>query len=182
MVTLKQKMNFNQLIIARKSVRSFKEQKVSDELIGQILEAGRMAPSAVNYQPYIFIYIDNDELLSSIHQSYPREWFSKARQIIVVCANHQQSWKRPSDSKDHADIDAAIAVDHITLMAAELGIGTCWVCNFNAPVVTEALHLPAHITPIAILPIGYPAETDIQVKKRKPAAEIFFKNGLNPMI
>ncbi len=170
-------MNFNKLAINRRSVRNFTSEKVTEDLIIKVLEAGRIAPSAVNYQPYIFIVVDDAHLLNEIYKSYPREWFSKAKQIIIVCANHNQSWKRPSDNKDHADIDAAIAADHITLQAAELRLGTCWVCNFNAEILSKALNLPSQFSPVVMLPIGYPADTPPETKKRKSIDELYFKNG-----
>ncbi len=170
-------MNFDELIIQRRSVRIYAEDKVPQELILQMLNAGRMAPSAVNYQPYIFIYVDDEALLQEIYKSYHREWFIKAKQLIVVCANYRQSWKRPADSKDHADIDAAIAADHITLKAAEIGVGTCWVCNFIPDVLSTALKLPQHIKPVVMLPLGFPADTPPETKKRKSIEEIYFRNG-----
>lgn len=66
-----------------------------------------------------------------IQQSYPREWFTEAPLYIVVCADNSISWVRKSDNKNHADIDAAIATEHICLAAAEQGLGSCWVCNFD---------------------------------------------------
>lgn len=167
-------MNFNQLILERHSVRKFKPQPVSDVVLTQVLEAGRMAPSAVNYQPWIFIVVSDDAVLERVHKAYPREWFSKTKQIIVVCGKHDESWKRPHDGKDHCDIDIAIAADHMTLMATELGLGTCWVCHFDPKIVTEALLLPEEMEPVALLPIGYPDESSVASKKRKPLEEVVY--------
>ena len=95
--------------------------------------------------------------------------------FIVACEDHSQSWKRGSDGKDHADIDVAIAVEHICLAAAEQGLGTCWVCNFDVARCKEVLNLPENIEPAVIIPLGYPereeqfAESE---KKRKGAEEI----------
>lgn len=148
-------MKFDDLITKRFSVRSYNNQKVSRKIILEILEAARMAPSAVNFQPWHFIVITEPERLAELQKSYPREWFKEAPVCILVCADHQLSWKRKSDGKDFADVDAAIVVDHLILKATEIGLGTCWVCNFNAEMVRNQFHLPDHIEPIAIIPLGY---------------------------
>ena len=77
--------------------------------------------------------------------------------------------------KRHCDVDAAIAVDHMTLRATELGLGTCWVCHFDPAVVSEVLQLPEHIEPIALLPLGYPVENKAPQKKRKAFSEVAFE-------
>jgi nitroreductase len=169
-------MNFQQLINERYSVRLFRTEKVPDVLIRQVIEAGRLAPSACNNQPWTFIVINEPEMLDAIREAYPREWFKKAPQIIIVCTNHQQSWKRPYDGKDHSDIDAAIATSQMTLMATELGLGTCWVCHFNAEKVKLALQLPPHIEPVVLLPIGYPNNGKPLEKQRKPLDTIIHYN------
>ncbi|MBN2744092.1 nitroreductase [Breznakibacter xylanolyticus] len=170
-------MNFQQLVTERFSVRSFKPAMVPDVLLHQVLEAGRLAPSACNNQPWAFVVIDAPEVLAKIHAAYPREWFAKTRQVIAVCGNHDQSWRRSYDGKDHCDIDVAIAVDHMTLMAADLGLGTCWVCHFNAQLVHDALSLPAAWEAMVLLPIGYPDVDGQPVKKRKPFDEVVFRNS-----
>jgi len=167
-------MHFNQLLRERYSVREYKPLKVSKVLIIEVLEAGRMAPSAANRQPWNFILVSKKENLDLIKSAYNRDWFSKVPQVIVVCGNHNESWKRAIDQKDHCDVDAAIAIDHMTLRAAELGLGTCWVCHFDPDIVKKALNLPDHIEPIALLPVGYPIETKAPAKKRKTIQEVAF--------
>jgi nitroreductase len=171
------KMDFKPLIEARYSVRKYKPEILSDELINEVLEAGRLAPTAVNFQPFIFIVVNEDSTLKALKEAYPREWFSKAPQVIVVCGDHKVSWKRGNDGKDHADIDVAIATDHMTLRATELGLGSCWVCNFDPQIVSKALNLPEHIEPTVLLPIGRPEEVEVPVKKRKPLSNLVRFNG-----
>jgi nitroreductase len=130
-----------------------------------------MAPSAVNYQPWHFIVITDEEDLQSIHEVYHRTWFREAPAVIAVCADHSLSWKRKTDGKDFADIDAAIAIDHLVLKATELNLGTCWVCNFNVEMARQKLELPDHVEPIALIPIGY-TEATAPVKSRKELSEI----------
>ncbi|NLM13845.1 MAG: nitroreductase [Epulopiscium sp.] len=159
-------MSFIDLARKRYSVRKFKDMDVEKEKILQVLEAARLAPSAVNYQPCHFIVITDKEMRKKVAEAYPRPWFQGAPTIIVACGDHAQSWTR-KDGKDHCDIDVAIAVDHMTLAAADLGLGTCWVCAFDAKKCHEILELPENLEVIALLPIGYPMEENEPEKKRK---------------
>ena len=164
-------MKFSQLITQRYSVRKYKEQPVENEKLLQVLEAARLAPTAVNYQPFILLVFQEKEKRHRLIETYQREWIKSAPVIILACADHSQSWKRSSDGKDSADIDVAIAVDHMTLQAAELGLGTCWVCNFEAERCAEILELPAHIEPLVMLPLGYPSDNP-RKKTRKELNDI----------
>lgn len=94
--------------------------------------------------------------------------------IIVACANHEESWHRKSDGKDHADVDVAIAVEHLCLAATEQGLGTCWVCNFDVPLCREVLCLSDSMEPVVMIPVGYAKEQEVQTKKRKSLDEILF--------
>jgi nitroreductase len=166
-------MDFVKLAKSRYSSRKYKQVNVEDDKLNFVLEAGRVAPSAVNNQPLFFLVI-RSENIENIHTCYHRDWFKTAPMYIVVCSDHSKSWKR-SDGKDHADVDAAIAADHITLAATSIGLATCWVCNFNRQKLTEILNLPEYIEPVVILPLGYPddsADIERHVSKRKPIREI----------
>ena len=171
-------MELSDIIKNRYSVRDYKPIEIEKTLILEILEAARMAPSAVNFQPWHFIVIQEHEILADLTECYDRSWFKTAPVVIIACADHSQSWKRSSDGKDSADIDLAIAIDHITLKATELGLGTCWVCNFDVNRCAELLKLPHNIEPIALLPLGYPNNKRPD-KKRKPLDEIVHFNRFN---
>ena len=173
-------MNFLELAKCRYSSRKYKNKPVEPEKLNIVLEAGRVAPSAVNYQPWVFIVVKNENL-DRVRNAYQREWFTTADLYIVLCANHAQSWKR-KDGKDHADIDVAISADHMTLAATNIGLATCWVCNFDREKLTNALELPPYIEPIVILPLGYPddeTDKDRHETKRKKIAEIVYFEKYN---
>jgi nitroreductase len=166
-------MDFVQLARSRYSSRKYKQKSVEDDKLSFVLEAGRVAPSAANFQPWFFVVV-RGENLENVQACYHREWFKTASTCIVICTDHSRSWKR-GDGKDHADIDAAIAADHITLAATSIGLATCWVCNFNRSKLAEVLNLPDHIEPVILLPLGYPDDkTDIErhATKRKALDEI----------
>ena len=164
-------MSVLDLMKKRCSVRKFEDKPVEKEKMLTVLEAARIAPSACNNQPWHFVVVQEESLRLRISE----RWGKVVPAIIVVCGDHEQAWHRGSDGKDHTDVDASIAIDHMTLMAAELGLGTCWVCSFSPEDSRDALGLPDHIEPIALLPIGYPAEmklSDRHDEDRKPIEEI----------
>jgi len=167
-------MPFIDIAKARYSCRDYKPKEVETEKLMLVLEAARVAPSAVNFQPWDFIVIKTPENKEKVSGAYPRDWLKTAPVIIVACGDHLKSWKR-NDNKDHLDIDLAIAIDHMTLQATEIGLATCWICNFNLSVLKRNLELPEHIEPIAIIPLGYPSDQSDPYrhdKKRNPIIEI----------
>lgn len=169
-------MKVYELMKKRCSVRSFTDQEVEKEKLLSVLEAARVAPSANNQQPWHFIVLQDKELKNKVSSRFGE----KAPAIIVACGDHNSSWKR-KDGKDHCDIDIAIAVDHMTLEAAELGLGSCWVCWFDSEKISRVLNLPTHLEPIALLPIGYPkkeCDPNRHDKQRKSLDEIISWDGI----
>ncbi len=150
-------MQFIELAKKRFSVRQFNPEKVEEHKLKHILEAARIAPSAVNYQPWHFIVLTDEKKREAVSSTYNAQWIRSAPVIIAACGDHSASWKR-GDGKDHLDIDVAIAIDHITLAAAELGLGTCWVCAFDAEKCKRILGLPDSFEVVALIPLGYPDE------------------------
>lgn len=165
-------MDIRTIIENRYSVRSYQSKEVEEEKLIKILEAGQLAPSAVNNQPWHFIVVREAENHKKVSEIYHRDWFKEAPVYIIICGDHNAAWKRKEDGKDHTDVDAAIAIDHMTLQATELGLGTCWICNFYVEKCKDFFQLPGHIEPIAILSLGYPADDKIPAKKRKSLEEI----------
>lgn len=165
-------MDLRTIIENRYSVRSYQSKEVEKEKLIKILEAGQLAPSAVNNQPWHFIVVQEAENHAKVSEIYHREWFKEAPVYIIICGDHETAWKRKEDGKDHTDVDASIAIDHMTLQATELGLGTCWICNFYVEKCKDYFQLPDHIEPIAILSLGYPKDDKIPTKKRKSLEEI----------
>ena len=167
---------FIDLAKKRFSCRSYETKPVEEDKIQQIIEAARIAPSANNSQPWFFYVISKDKnLLGQIYKTYHREWFNDAPVVIVACANTEAAWKRSYDRKNHAVVDVSIAIDHITLAATDLGLSTCWICDFKTAPVKEALNLPSELEPIALIPVGYcnsKAVLNRFDKKRKATDEI----------
>lgn len=167
-------MTFKDLAQRRFSLRIYKEQAVEKEKIDYILDCARLAPSAANFQPWHFYVITSEADKLEVQKAYNRDWFKKAPLYIIACGKSDEAWKRSNyDNKSHVDIDLAIACEHLSLAATEIGLGSCWVCNFDPQIISQFLNLPDNINPIAIFPIGYPEESaEIPTKKRKELHEI----------
>ena len=166
-------MEFFELVKKRHSVRGYLDKPVEDSLLEKVLEAGRLAPSACNNQPWVFIVLKDQASRSKLESVYSRNWFLRAPVIIAVCCDRSVSWKR-ADGKDYGDVDAAIALDHMTLAATEAGLGTCWIGAFNAAQARNILKLPDKIDPVAFTPLGYPGNEAAVKKTRKKTDEIVF--------
>jgi len=168
-------MNFLELCLKRSSIRSYTDEKVSSEDLEYILKCAQYAPSAVNYQPWKFYIVESQEGKSAVQKAYERDWFKTAPLYIVAVIEHSESWKRKTDNKDHGEIDIAIAVEHICLAAAEKGLGTCWVCNFEPQIIKDFLKLSDTQEPAVLIPLGHISK-DFQPKEkqRKTLKEIVF--------
>lgn len=147
-----------QVMAERFSCRNYDTSRLPGrDILDAVLDAARIAPSACNRQPWRFMIVEGDEARQIMTRAYEREWIKTAPTFIIALGDHDTAWHRPYDGKDHTDVDISIAVEHLCLAAASVGLGTCWICNFNPEVIREAYSLPEHLEPIAIIPIGYPA-------------------------
>lgn len=163
-------MNFYEVIKKRCSIRSYKPNPVEEEKLNRILEAARMAPSAANRQPICFVIIKDEKTKQQLKRVYDEKWFYTAPIIICVCSIPEKAWIR-SDGRNYADIDAAIAMDHLILAATEEGLATCWVAAFKVSILKSILKLPPGVEPIAMTPIGYPQDIP-EPTYRKPIEDI----------
>ena len=163
-------MNFLELVKSRYSCRQYANRPVEKEKLEYVMECVRLAPSAVNRQPWRFRVVKDVEVLQRLWECYNREWFKSAPMCIVASVVHDEEWVR-SDGKPHGDIDVAIAVEHLCLAAAEQGLGTCWVCNFDAALCKDVLAMRENEEALVIIPVGYP-DCEPTEKKRKDMNEI----------
>jgi len=149
-------MDLMQAIRARRSIRNFRDKYVEEELLLAVLEAGRLAPSAKNMQDWRFIVVRDAARRSLLAKAARDQQFvGQAPVVIAACGTSDlvMTCGQPAYA-----IDVAIALDHMTLAAAALGLGTCWIGAFYEDKVKEILGVPPEIRVVALLPLGYPAE------------------------
>jgi len=165
-------MNFYELIRKRRSIRRYKSDPIPDVVLNKILEAGRIAPSAKNIQPWHFIVIRDTDIKKKVAEvSRKQAFMAEAPVILCGCALKKIAWGRMGGYMSSFAVDLAIAMDHIILAATNEGLGTCWIGAFDEKAVKEVLNIPEDVRIVALTPIGYPAEEPID-RGRKDLKEI----------
>lgn len=149
-------MNFTELAKERYSVRSFQQKPIEDEVLKQILEAGRLAPTAKNFQPYHVYVLKSEEARKKINDITNCAYHAPV--VLMFCGVLDQAFVDPWNGHNGAEMDVSIVTTHMMLKAAELGVGSCWVCWYDSAKVKEAFQLPENEEPYCLLPLGYPAE------------------------
>ena len=152
-------MDFADVVRTRSSVRDYDPARpVPRPVLERILEAGRLAPSAANRQPWRFVVASSSEALARVRRCYAKPWFNDAPLVLAVTGSVKAAWTRQADGWNSLETDLAIAMDHLVLAAASEGVGTCWIANFQPDVLRTALGLDADHRVFAITPLGYPRQ------------------------
>ena len=168
-------MEYADLIRARESIRSYDPNRpLTKEILGKILDAGRVAPSAANHQPWKFLVISSSRVLEKVRASYNHQWFKDAPHILIVLGLQNQAWVRSYDGYNSIETDVAIAMTHLILAAENEGVGTCWIAAYNPLILKEALNIKDHQVIFGITPLGYPKPGFKKAlnKNRKPLEAI----------
>jgi nitroreductase len=163
-------MDIYEVIQKRASTRAYRPDPVEEEKVNLILESMRLAPTAANRQPFKFIVIHTAGKETELRRIYNAPWFVRTPIIICGCAVPAIAWIR-RDGKNYCDVDVAIAMDHLILTAAGLGLGTCWIAAFDPVAAREVLGLPDEVEPIVLTPLGY-GDDQPGLKKRKSLSQI----------
>ena len=164
-------MEFADLIQKRYSVRAYQPTPVEDDKLQKVLEASVFAPTAANRQPFQLLVVHTNGREAELSRLYQRPWLTQAPVIICACGISSQGWVRSYDGLNHTLVDLAIVMDHLTLAAANLGLGTCWIASFDPQLVRRILSLPGEAEPMFLTPLGYPADQP-GPKVRKPLREL----------
>lgn len=149
-------MELMQAIRARRSIRSYLDRPVEEEKLLAVLEAGRLAPSARNMQDWRFIVVSDPATRQRLAEAARDQQFvAQAPLVIAACGTSDlvMTCGQPAYA-----IDVAIALDHMILAAASLGLGSCWIGAFYEDRVKQILAVPPEVRVVALLPLGYPAD------------------------
>jgi nitroreductase len=162
-------MTVLEAIRKRYSCRAYQERSIEREKLDSILEAAQLAPSARNAQDWRFVVVTDKETKHQVAETTNRpEVFEKAGAIIVGCSNSDYVMRC---GQAIGPIDVAIALEHICLQAAELGLGTCWIGSFDPKKCRRILSIPDDITIVELMAVGYPADKRPE-PKREPMDRI----------
>lgn len=163
-------MKVFEAIKKRRSIRKFDPtKKITDQQIEKLLEAARWAPSAGNLQSWYFVVVQDQEVKNQLAEAaLGQDFIAQAPVVIVSCANLERSASRYGRRGEnlYAIQDATIATQNLWLAATEMGLGAVWIGAFDEDEVSRILNLASHLRPIAILPIGYPAEQPLPPPRR----------------
>jgi len=168
-------MEFYNLIISRESIRNYDpDRQVPKQILEKILNAGRIAPSACNIQPWKFLVVSSPEMLEKVRACYSRDWFRDAPHVLIVIGLKDKAWKRSFDGYNSIETDVAIAMTHLILAAENEGVGTCWIEAYNPAILRKALSLSEDQLVFGITPLGFtkPGFYKNAIKNRKPLDEI----------
>ena len=164
-------MNFDDVISARYSTRSFSNKKISKEELNKILEAGRIAPTAKNNQP-IKIYVVQSEIgLVKIDKASPCRY--GAQTVLVVCGNKDEAFINGNHST--YETDSCIVATHMMLEATNIGIDNIWIDLFSRDIIKEEFGIPENIIPVCLIPLGFKTENcapSVNHNRRKAIQEI----------
>ena len=166
-------MVFEELAASRYSLRSFAQTPVEAEKVQRILEVCRLAPTACNNQPQRILVIDEAGALEKLKACTGSHF--GAPLAMLVCYDKTVAWQRQQDGHTSGEVDASIVGTHLMIQAAALGLGSCWVMNFDPAAIIAQFGLPPHLVPVALFPLGYPtaqAKPSHLHNKRRPVEDM----------
>jgi len=161
-------MDVKDAILARKSIRKYEKRRIEDEVMGELLEAMRLSPSSSNLQKWTVVVVTDPGLLERLVPACGNQRF------IGGCGAFLVGVTGPGEG--YHTIDITIAMDHLSLRAVELGLGTCWIGDFEPDRVRELLGIPGDCDVQICMTVGYPATTPAACK-RKSRSELFRKDS-----
>lgn len=143
-------------IKSRRSIRAYEARDVEEEKLKNVLEAGRLSPSASNRQERRFVILKDAATRKALSEAAKNQTFVAQAPVVIAACSVETDYIMMCGQYAYS-IDTAIAVDHMTLAAVEQGLGTCWIGAFDEKKVRKILKIPDNIRVVALLPLGYPA-------------------------
>ncbi len=163
-------MELIEVIKKRRSIRAYEETPVEKEKLLQVLEAGRLAPSSLNEQEWKLVVVQSREIIEKLYHACLEEAYVKEAPVIIAACGTKPDYAMRCGQRAYP-IDVSIAVTHMILRAADLGLGTCWLGSFYEDKVKRALGIPEQIRVVAVVTLGYPRFYP-QPKGRKPLEDL----------
>jgi len=169
-------MDVQEAIRLRKSVRAYDSRPVPEEILNRVLEAGRISPSAMNYQPWHFVVVRDSEKRKTLSEGRYAKFLTQSPVVIVGLGD------KKSSPEWHV-VDTTIALQQMVLAATAEGLGTCWIGSFYEDRVKETLGVPERYDVVAMLALGYPKEksdlkaVSAKAKNRKELAKVVSYDG-----
>jgi nitroreductase len=158
-------MDVFKAIETRRSIRKYEDRHIPDDLVRKIMEAGRLAPSAANRQPWSVIVVrDRDKKKSIAIACNNCDYVAGCDVFVVSIGDPQDKWYQ---------IDAAIALENMVLTALENGVGSCYFGYYNEDHLKSLLHIPPDMKIVACLALGYPSESP-EARPRKNFDDLVF--------
>jgi nitroreductase len=154
-------MEILEVIKKRRSIRKFQTKPIPEKVINELAEALIWAPSAGNLQSRKFYFVFNQKTKEELSETSRDQWsfIAKAPLVIVSCINYKTAEHYGEKGKNiFAICDVALSIQNLMLLAYSEGLGSVWVGLFDEEKVAKILNLPKNIRPIALIPVGYPAE------------------------
>ena len=146
-------MEFEDIIRKRTSVRKFSDKNLEKEKLDKILEAGRLAPTAKNNQPFKIYVVNTKEGLAKIDNVSRCRYGAKT--VLIVCGNREEAYHKGDYST--YEMDSCIAATHMMLEATNIGVDNIWVESFDEDILREEFNIPSEYTHVCLLPLGYKA-------------------------
>ena len=177
-------MELRKIISERKSIRVYEKRDVKSWIVGEILDAGRLAPSAGNVQNWRFMVVRDKDIKNKIASaSLKQYWMNTAPVFIVICSDNtkvKSLYKKRGESL-YGIQNCAVAATYMMLKAVDLGLGTCWVGAFNEGKVSDILRLDKSFVPQIILTLGYPEKSELNKQQKRHDLDklVFFEKYKN---
>jgi len=164
-------MSLVETVLSRRSIRRYEKKDIQSDVLNKILEAGRQAPSAANRQPFHFVVLTDDKIKNELSKGFFNRFIKDSSITIVGCANTGDvitgKW---------SIIDTAIALQNMVIAAWTMGVGSCWIGDFNEDKIKQLLKIPDKWNIVALVSFGYPAEQP-KPRRKKSITEIVRYNG-----
>lgn len=147
-------MSFEDVIRLRTATRKFSERKIEKEVLDKILEAGRLAPTAKNQQPFKVYVVASDERLAAIDEATSCRY--GAPTVLIVCGDKVKAYQ--NENINTYEMDSCIVATHMMLEATNVGVDNIWIERFDPSILRSKFNIPENLVPVCLIPLGYKTE------------------------